>query len=117
MHDCNPPSEVVAMPAKSLKEAKTKAQQKKLVWENDWRGDVWKCIIQLRSSRVDINTFVLNCDLGLGIITKRNPPLNYSAQDIEQMNYHDLEINREKFLSQKDAGYFQDFLTKRKTSQ
>ena len=67
LHDCNPPHKNAAMPAKSHKQA---AMQKLPGWTNEWCGDVWKAICHLRSFRNDLNIFVLDCDYGIGIITK-----------------------------------------------
>jgi len=77
-----------------------------------WNGDVWKTIVHLRSYHDDLNIFVLDCDYGLGIVTKGRPEnnLNYSAQEITKMSYRHLDKNRRELLNLKSPEYFCDFL-------
>lgn len=77
-----------------------------------WSGDVWKTIVHLRSYHDDLNIFVLDCDCGLGIITRGKPErkLNYSAKIIRGMTYHDLDKNREEILNLKKPEYLHEFL-------
>jgi hypothetical protein len=111
MHDCNPWSEAVATPAMSYEEARDKAHGQGLDWTGSWTGDVWKGIVCLRTMK-DVSVFVLNCDCGLGIVTKGKPEsvLDYSAEDIKKMDYHDLDNDRKNFLNLKNASYFSSFL-------
>src|SRR3990167_1596533 len=87
MHDCNPPSEKIASP--------------KLI-KGNWSGEVWKTIVNLRT-RNDLNVFVIDCDWGVGIITRGTQEniLTYSETEIEKMTYSDLEKNRKDFLNLK----------------
>ncbi len=112
MHDCNPWSATVALPAVSIEKAAEKAKMQKLIWMGFWTGDVWKSVVYLRSFKKDINLFVLNCDCGLGIITKGKPEnmLDYSVKDIEKMGYQDLNSNRKEFLNLKNKKYFSIFI-------
>ena len=112
MHDCNPLSEAQAYPANSLEHAANSCPSN---WAGDWSGDVWKTVAFLRSSRKDLNIFVLDCDHGLGIITKGNSerPLEFSKAEIDQLSYEDLERNRVKILNLKTADYLQEFLKQR----
>lgn len=107
MHDCNPPSEIVATPLHLLEAARMVPE-----WTGAWTGDVWKTIAHLRSSRDDLNIFVLNCDWGLGIITRGRSEqmLDYSDKDIEQMTYLYLDEKREKILNLKSELHFNKFL-------
>ncbi len=98
MHDCNPLS----------KEASYSWEQ----WQTNkcagsWNGDVWKVILHLRSTRQDINVFVLDCDHGLGIITKgkQEKPLPFTPAQIAAMTYEELAANREAWLNLKPAAY------------
>jgi len=105
MHDCNPPSASSAAP--------TMEQGERMEgWTTEWCGDVWKTIAYLRSLRKDLKVLVLNCDYGLGIITRGEPEnmLDYSEEDIRNMSYEDLEKDKEKILNLKRADYLVDFL-------
>ncbi|MBV8251062.1 MAG: class I SAM-dependent methyltransferase [Chitinophaga sp.] len=102
MHDCNPANATAAS---------TFEQWKARGCKDNWNGDVWKSILHLRSMRDDINVFVLDCDFGLGIVTKgkQEKPLSFTQQQIEQLTYADLEANREQWLNLKPASYFYDY--------
>ncbi|CAN5305557.1 class I SAM-dependent methyltransferase [soil metagenome] len=98
MHDCNPQTIGAAGRFEN--------------WEvGEWNGDVWKTIIHLRSQRPDLNVFVLDCDQGLGIITRKKPEstLNFTLTQIEELTYDDLVQNRTEWLNLKPEGYFYDY--------
>lgn len=109
MHDCCPPNEASAYPAQSLDQVKN---AKPKGWTGDWCGDVWKTIPYLRALHKDLNIFVLNCDYGVGIITKGLPEkkLEISRQQVMNMSYSDLENNKELLLNLKEPDYLFDFL-------
>jgi hypothetical protein len=109
MHDCNPMSEAEAHPADSIAHARSLHLPG---WTEQWCGDVWKTIARLRSTRSDLNVFVLDCDFGLGVITKGRPEnmLGYSAEQIGNLSYKDLENNRMEILNLKIPGYFEEFI-------
>lgn len=109
VHDCNPASKAMAHPALSLEQA---AKEVDLGKNNFWTGDVWKAIVHLRSTRKDLNIFVLDCDFGVGVITFGNPEnmLDFKPEEIEKMTYDNLEKNRAKFLNLKPKHYFDSFL-------
>src|SRR3989338_3697424 len=109
MHDCNPPSEIIATPPSLLESARKSPK-----WNGTWTGDVWKTIVHLRSFRNNLNIFVLNCDWGLGIITKGKSEgiLNYSVKDIKKMSYFQLDEDVEELLNLKEPGYFYKLLEK-----
>jgi hypothetical protein len=115
IHDCSPLSDAQAYPADSRENAENSCQSD---WIGDWSGDVWKTIVFLRSTQKDLNIFVLDCDHGLGIITrgKSESTLEFSKADIDQLSYKDLERNRLKILNLKTTDYLQEFLKKRKSS-
>lgn len=114
MHDCNPLSEAQAYPAKSHEQAANSCPSN---WTGDWSGDVWKTIAFLRSNREDLNIFVLDCDHGLGIITrgKSESTYKFSKADIDQLTYEDLERDRVKILNLKTVDYLQAFLKQRQS--
>jgi len=102
MHDCNPVTK---------EEACTFEQWKAKSFKGQWNGDVWKTIMHLRTFRDDINVFVLDCDQGLGIITKRKPEtrLTYSMDDINRFTYEDFDKNRSNWLNLKPASYHKEY--------
>lgn len=101
MHDCNPQTE---------EEAGT-LEQWRVRGSGQWNGDVWKAVLHLRSLRKDINVFVLDCDQGLGIVTKRKPEstLGFSQQEISHLTYQQLAANRKEWLNLKPADYFYEY--------
>jgi hypothetical protein len=109
LHDCNPPHEAAAYPADSLDHAFSLNLPG---WTGEWCGDVWKAICYLRSTRKDLKIFVLDCDHGLGIITKGKSEnhLELSELDLANMTYDDLSRNKNQLLNLKDATYFFEFL-------
>jgi Methyltransferase domain len=102
VHDCNPLTKDAARPYKEF-EVDNKVNAL-------WNGDVWKAILEMRC-RKDLTTFVLDCDHGLGVITKGKPAstLNYSKSEIEKMSYEAFDSNRASFLNLKDPDYFYEF--------
>lgn len=111
MHDCSPPHEDAAFPAQSLDHADSLNLPG---WTGEWCGDVWKTICYLRSFRKDLQVFVLDCDFGVGIITKGNPSssLNLTENEIDKMSYGDLETDRKTLLNLKSTSFFPEFLDK-----
>lgn len=109
MHDCNPLSEVEAYPAGSQEDS---ANLNLPEGTSSWSGDVWKTIVHLRSTRTDLHIFVLNCDHGIGIITRGAPEdmLQYSEKSIDNLSYEDLERDRARILNLKRADYLSKFL-------
>ncbi len=109
MHDCNPQSEVAASPVHSIDPSATSNIQD---WKIIWNGDVWKTICYLRSAHRDLNVFVLDCDQGLGIITRGNSEdtLSFTPEQIDNLTYKDLAKDRKKLLNLKDSDYLFDFL-------
>ena len=102
LHDCNPQTKVASG---AFEEWTTRGSI------GTWNGDVWKTILHLRCLRNDINVFVLDCDHGLGIITKGKPEnkLNYNLQDINQFKYEDFNANRKLWINLKPADYVYEY--------
>lgn len=113
LHDCNPPSEAAALPAESISEIQ---KMNPPGFTGIWNGDAWKTIVYLRATRKDLRVFVLDCDFGLGIVTKETPEnlLEYSADEVRNLSYHDLSKNRKSLLNLKDVSYFEEFLNRMK---
>jgi hypothetical protein len=109
MHDCNPPDATMAHPAESPAQV---ASLNLPDWHGAWMGDVWKTICHLRSQRPDLKVFVLDCDCGLGIITRGRPDsvLNLPLPELQKMDYEALDKNRRQLLNLKGEEYFPEFL-------
>jgi tetratricopeptide (TPR) repeat protein len=109
MHDCNPPSAAASYPADSWQAA---AKMGLPGWNGQWCGDVWKAVIQLRTTRKDLNVFVLDCDFGIGVVSKGEPEgmLDFSASQIRAMTYSDLATDRAPLVNLKPPGYLYEFL-------
>ncbi len=107
MHDCNP--QTAAAAHKNKQEA---VRLKLPGWQSAaWNGDVYKTIINLRSFRKDLNIFTLDCDHGLGIITKGEAEnmLNYNEDSINNIGYDKFKKERKKLINLKkiiDYKYF-----------
>ncbi|GHN00202.1 hypothetical protein WSM22_16910 [Cytophagales bacterium WSM2-2] len=101
MHDCNP---------QTKEDAGTFEDWKKR-GSGYWNGDVWKTILHLRCFRKDINVFVLDCDHGLGVVTKGRSESNlqFSEDEINKFTYGDFEKNRASWLNLKPERYYQEF--------
>jgi hypothetical protein len=115
LHDCNPSSEAAAIPAQSISEVQ---KINPPGFNGVWNGDVWKTIAYLRVTRKDLRVFVLDCDFGLGIITKEAPEnmLKYSAEEVRKLSYRDLSKDRQSLLNLKDVSYFKEFLNRMKSN-
>jgi hypothetical protein len=97
LHDCNPISKTGTIVPVEL-------AKKESDYTGAWWGDVWKTIINLRSTRDDLNIFVLNEDHGLGIVRKGKPEssLGYSVKEIDVLKYDDLDADRINMLNLKE---------------
>lgn len=111
MHDCSPASEISATPAKDIQSA-TEILKSLPEWKGEWSGETWRAILTLRATRKDLHIFVLNCDCGLGIITKGTPEnmLEFSEEEIMKLTYQDLDKDRARLLNLKDKSYLEKFL-------
>ncbi len=105
LHDCSPATKEAAIPYNTFENFR---QYKK---EGGWNGDVWKTIVDLRSNHKDLSIFVLNCDHGLGIVTRgNNTLLPFTKDEIKKMDYHYLDNNREYLLNLKEPEYLDKFI-------
>ena len=104
MHDCYPRNKIEGAP--TLYEAK-----KYKNFNGSWRGEVYKTIINLRSTRDDLSIFVIDCDCGVGIIKKEENfnKLNFSENDISRMKFEDFIKNAKNFLNLRSTEWFQRY--------
>ncbi|HWL08144.1 MAG TPA: class I SAM-dependent methyltransferase [Planctomicrobium sp.] len=109
MHDCYPPNSAAAYPANSLEHARSLNLPE---WTGEWCGDTWKTICHLRATRADLNIFVLNCDYGLGVITKGVPEkrLEMTEEQIEVLTFDDLENAPLELINLKQPGHWTKFM-------
>lgn len=109
MHDCNPSTEFQAKTVCPSQNDSTFIEDKSASF---WCGDVWKTIVRLRSERTDLNIFVLDCDFGIGVISsgKNEAVLNLNGKTISNLNYSELDKNRQKLLNLKPPEYLKSFL-------
>ncbi len=109
LHDCNPLTEEAAYPASSTKEGENQSIPG---FTGEWNGDVWKTIVHLRSLRTDLNVFVLDCDQGLGVITKQKAmrSLPYTMEEVQNLSYKDLARNRIHLLNLQPSNVLSSFL-------
>ncbi|UCG51646.1 MAG: hypothetical protein JSW58_15910 [Candidatus Latescibacterota bacterium] len=108
VRDCNPETAVAAQPASSNEDAAVSHVDGRT---REWCGDVWKTIGHLRSTRDDLNVCVLNCDHGVGVITRARERLPAPALgDPMSMTYPDLEANRKNLLNLQPESYLDAIL-------
>ncbi len=102
MHDCNP---LTKQAASSFQEWKDRE------FADTWNGDVWKVILHMQSVRDDVNAFTIDCDHGLGIITKRKSEqrFNFTKEQINSFTYEDFERHRKEWLNLKHCNYFYEY--------
>lgn len=113
MHDCNPISQIIETPAAVYEEACEKVKANGInPYGYAWTGDVWKTILNIRSTYKDLKVITLDCDFGLGVIKKTAPEscLNYSGDQIEQLTYSELENDRVDLLNLTEPECFIDSL-------
>ena len=110
LHDCNPPFELAGRRADSWDEFM--AQQSGPLKIGIWNGDVWKAIVELRSTRPDLLVGVLKCDQGVGFVRKGSPEstLPYSPEQVAGLTYADLKADRTRLLNLKPPRYLGEFL-------
>ena len=61
-----------------------------------WNGDCWKAFVELRSTRDDLEMYVVNTDQGCGIIKKgKQNAINIT----EELTYENFDKNRKEWLN------------------
>ena len=58
-----------------------------VAWNGNWVGDVWKAILKLRAQHADLETCVLNCDYGIGLVyrAQNRSRLSLTSEQIDAM--------------------------------
>lgn len=112
VHDCLPPNEVAALPANTPGEIEALAHP---AWTGEWTGDVYKGLIGLRAERHDLDVFVVDCDFGVGVISKgeEQPRLSIPCEAVDSMSFKSFEADRERLLNIRSPSYFIDWLARR----
>ncbi len=101
IHDCNPPNEACAWPAKNIVEYRKLASTGYIPgYLNSWNGDVWKTIVRLRSEHDDLVVGTIDLDWGIGFVYRGHSKekLMFTEDEIEAMTYNDLAQNRTLLL-------------------
>jgi hypothetical protein len=115
VHDCNPESAAAAQPASSIEDAAARHVDG---WTGEWCGDVWKTIAHLRATRNDLNVCVLDCDYGVGVITRAResqpPP---AIGDPASMSFEALDANRQIILNLQPESYLDTLLARMSASR
>ena len=111
LHDCLPTSEVEARVAKSVDEAVE--LNAGTSWDGAWVGDVWKAILKLRAQHSELQTFVLNCDHGIGVVcrSQNRAGLSLTLEQIDAMSYRDLAKDATRLLDLRNPNYLDGCLT------
>lgn len=104
LHDCNPGNAQAARPALQPP-AETIG----------WSGDVWKTIVHLRFFRPNLRAFVLDCDCGIGVVSRgdsedQSVPVVADTETLDRMGYEELALDRERLLGLRHPSYLQRFL-------
>ena len=66
---------------------------------SSWNGDVWKSIVKSRT-RIDIDTYTIEADQGLGLILKRKNKdlLVAKIENFKNLKFRDYYIHHKKFM-------------------
>ena len=66
---------------------------------SSWNGDVWKSIVKSRT-RIDIDTYTIEADQGLGLILKRKNKdlLVDKIENFKNLKFRDYYIHHKKFM-------------------
>ena len=104
-HDMNPKIKEHQLSNKDLCRHKYVETQKQL-GNNEyglWTGDCWKSFVFLRSTRVDLEMFVVDTDFGVGIIKKG---IQQTISIPTELDYEYLESNRQTLLNLRSVQEF-----------
>lgn len=104
LHDCTPPNEAAAYPARSYEDA---AAARPPGWTGEWCGDVWKAIVHLRAAHPELEVAVLDCDYGVGLVRRGRgapaPPVDLAA--LARWDYARLAAARTELLNLRPPAY------------
>jgi len=86
LHDCNPPDSF-------------HAREDYLIngYYANWNGTVWKAFYKIRTEGLNLETYVVNTDWGIGVIKQSNSP-TIIPQENPFFEYNVMCSNREKHL-------------------
>jgi hypothetical protein len=109
MHDCSPLTEAAAYPAKSFDAVAGLSVEG---YEGFWNGDVWKTIVHLRSLHPELEACVIDCDHGVGVVRRggSGQSLGFSAKEIENMSFKDLDVDRQRLLNLKPTSFLDELV-------
>lgn len=120
VHDCNPTRASIARPARSYADFRAQHRWWDISWGLTtsgtmaalWSGDVWKAVVELRSTREDLRVAVLNCDFGVGVVRRGTSDslLPYSVGEVDALQYADLAADRNRLLNLRPPAYLDEFL-------
>lgn len=104
LHDCLPANEAEARVADSYQAA---ASLSAPTWDGQWTGDVWKAIVALRANHAQLETHVLTCDKGMGVVRKGKNRCRLAApsMDLATMAYADLMSDADRLLGLRLPAY------------
>jgi 16S rRNA G966 N2-methylase RsmD len=104
-HDMNPKMKEHQLPNTDPLRQKYVKEQKELGSQEYglWTGDCWKSFVYLRSTRSDLEMFVIDTDFGVGVIKKG---MQQTICVPLELHYEYLENNREKCLNIKTIEEF-----------
>ena len=97
VHDCNPQTAAAAAP--SLTEAARTDG-----FTGDWNGDVYRAIVRLRTDD-GLDVSVLDADQGVGVVRRGTHAwrVAHTVEEIEQLDYAELERDRVRLLGLRPA--------------
>jgi hypothetical protein len=101
MHDCLPTSEFMQqIPMQPS--------------HNEWTGDVWKAFVRLRSTRNDLEMFVVDIDWGCGVITRgQQETLMIAATTPDHtLSYTDFVQHKEVWMNRRTVDWFKNYYLK-----
>jgi hypothetical protein len=111
LHDCFPSSELQARVAESIEDAAN--------LNGSWTGDVWKAILRLRTQHPDLQTCVIHCDYGIGLVyrAQNNSKLSLTVAQIDSMTYADLARDPRRLLGLHKPIHLMEVLKKLKSER
>jgi len=105
-HDMNPKIKEHQLLKEDPLRIKYVEEQRKLknIGYELWTGDCWKAFAILRSTRSDLEMFVIDTDFGVGVIKRGNQQI---ISIPEELTYEYLELNREMLLNLKTIKHYE----------
>jgi len=109
LHDCSPPHAAAEFPAPSLDAAFAANPPG---WTGEWCGDVWKTIWQTKHKGQGLDTFVLDCDYGVGVVVKtaEDWSIEEDTTTVDSLTFEDLDRDRQAMINLKPPAFVDEFL-------